>query len=89
MNSLPECGDLARSLAGRDKGKVFLVIRREGKIAYIADGKTRKVNSLKKKNVKHLSTVQVAADIETAMKIRHGGAVANDKIVKIVNAAEK
>lgn len=48
-------GQLVRSLAGRDKGRLFLVIEKvdEGHVI-ISDGKHRKVDKIKKKNVKHL-----------------------------------
>ena len=45
-------GDVVISTAGRDKGKIFLVIDIYGKFAYIADGKVRKVLNCKKKNIK-------------------------------------
>ena len=47
-------GDVVKSTAGRDKDGFFLVIDLKDGFAYIADGKTRKIGNLKKKNVKHL-----------------------------------
>ncbi len=47
-------GELVQSLAGHDKGSIFLVIRREGEFLYLADGKRRKTTSCKKKKEKHL-----------------------------------
>ena len=47
-------GDIVKAMTGRDKGKYFLVIFLDGDMAYIVDGKTRKVDNPKKKNNKHL-----------------------------------
>lgn len=47
-------GQLVRSIAGRDKGTEYLVIRAEGNYIYVADGKTRRLERLKKKKIKHV-----------------------------------
>ncbi len=47
-------GQLVRSKAGRDKGTEYLVIRAEGNYIYVADGKTRRLERLKKKKIKHV-----------------------------------
>ena len=47
-------GLIVRSKAGRDKGEFFVVIELNEDFAFIADGKTRKLDKLKKKNNKHL-----------------------------------
>ncbi|MGN1050916.1 MAG: hypothetical protein ACI4QE_01305 [Acutalibacteraceae bacterium] len=50
-------GSIVKAKAGRDKDKFFVVMKVEGKYAYIADGKRRKVESPKKKNLLHLAKV--------------------------------
>ena len=47
-------GQFVRSKAGRDKGTEYLVIRAEGNYIYVADGKTRRLERLKKKKIKHV-----------------------------------
>lgn len=47
-------GLIVRSKAGRDKGEFFVIIELNEDFAFIADGKTRKLDKLKKKNNKHL-----------------------------------
>ncbi|MCI5604560.1 MAG: KOW domain-containing RNA-binding protein [Clostridia bacterium] len=47
-------GSMVRSKAGRDKGDLFIVIARDGEYAYLANGELRKVDSPKKKKLKHL-----------------------------------
>lgn len=49
-----ETGQVAKSLAGRDKGRLYLVIGFDGNRALLADGRCRTVENPKKKNPKHL-----------------------------------
>ena len=49
-----QAGSLVYSKAGHDRGILFLVLRIEGEYAYLADGKTRKLEKPKKKKQKHL-----------------------------------
>ena len=46
-------GDVVRSLAGHDKGSLFCVVDTEGGFLLLANGKERKLNSPKRKRVKH------------------------------------
>lgn len=45
---------IVRSIAGRDKGRLFLTVALEGEYAYVSDGKLRKIEKPKKKKIKHL-----------------------------------
>ena len=42
--------DIVKSTAGRDKGKYFFVLAEEGEFLLLADGKTRKLESPKRKS---------------------------------------
>ncbi len=46
--------DIIRSNAGRDKGKLFVVLAVEGEYLLLADGKGRKAESPKRKKSKHV-----------------------------------
>ncbi|HIQ80784.1 MAG TPA: KOW domain-containing RNA-binding protein [Candidatus Scatavimonas merdigallinarum] len=48
-------GVVARSKAGRDKHRFFIVTAIDGRYAYLCDGKIHLLKRPKKKNVKHLS----------------------------------
>lgn len=48
-------GQIMRSLAGHDRGDFQVVLHVDGAFAYMADGKRRKVESPKKKKLKHLA----------------------------------
>lgn len=46
--------NIVRSDAGRDKGKLFVVLGVEGEYLLLADGKSRKVESPKRKKRRHV-----------------------------------
>ena len=45
---------VVKSLAGRDKGEWFAVIKTEGEYAFIANGKSRPLARPKRKKLRHL-----------------------------------
>ncbi len=49
------CANAVYSIAGRDKGGLFIVVGLEPGYAYIADGTKHRVEKPKKKNLKHLN----------------------------------
>ena len=48
-------GKIVFSNAGRDKGKYLVVINCDENYVWVADGKERKLETPKRKNVKHIS----------------------------------
>ena len=73
--------DIVKSTAGRDKGKLFFVLAVEGDFLLLADGKTRKLESLKRKKRKHASFM-AHSDCRAAEKIRSGEKVTNSELRK-------
>ncbi len=55
QNTVFENGMVAVSKAGRDAGKLMMIVRADKFFAYVADGKERKIENPKKKNYKHLA----------------------------------
>jgi hypothetical protein len=47
-------GDVVRSVAGHDQGQCFLVLREEADFVWLCDGKSRKIETPKKKRRKHV-----------------------------------
>ena len=80
-----EIGDVVKSVAGRDKDKYFLVIDVCDGFAYIADGKIRKIQNKKRKNIKHLIKAAGASLISDAVKIKRGEPFGNEKLYKAIN----
>ena len=50
-------GMLARSKAGHDKDRIYVVIRTEDKYVYVADWDLRPLRHMKRKNAGHLQPV--------------------------------
>ena len=74
-------GSIVRSIAGRDKGDLFIVLAREGEFAYLANGELRKVDRPKKKKLKHLQgTSSVSEFIQN--KLETAGKVTNSEVRK-------
>ena len=48
-------GEFVYASKGRDAGECFIVISCEENFLYLVNGKSRKVSSPKKKNIKHIS----------------------------------
>lgn len=71
------CGQIVMSKAGRDKGRLFIVMGIVSEdYVLLADGDLRKAENLKKKNIKHLaghhaSLPEIARKIENKEKIEN------------------
>lgn len=65
-------GSVVRAKAGRDKGSYFVVLNLDKDVAFLADGKTRKLEKPKKKNLKHLEATSavLSEKLETNRKIK-------------------
>ena len=51
-------GDLARSKAGHDKERVYVIINEENEYVYLADGVIRTLDNPKRKKKKHIQIIQ-------------------------------
>ena len=71
-----ENGSIVRAKAGRDKNQFFLVLKVEDGFAYIADGKRRRLENPKRKNLIHLAATN------TVIK---GSAETNPQIKRILS----
>ena len=47
-------GQIVRSIAGRDKGKFYLIVAWEDDIVWVADGRQKTLSKPKRKNLSHL-----------------------------------
>ncbi|MDE5771084.1 MAG: KOW domain-containing RNA-binding protein [Ruminococcus sp.] len=65
-------GSVVRAAAGRDSGKLFAVTEVQGGYCFIADGKSRKLASHKRKNIKHICPTDSMIDLNdiTDKKLR-------------------
>lgn len=56
-----ETGSLVKAVSGRDKDKYFVVVEVNDAYVMIVDGDSRKINSPKLKNVKHVKPTGLVA----------------------------
>ncbi len=76
MTKTVNYGQLVCSVAGRDRGKLYLVHDIDKNTLYLVDGRNRKVGNPKKKNIKHLQVINYVANT-VSDKIRSGKKVAD------------
>ena len=78
-------GNLVRSAAGRDEGGVFFVLAVQEDFLLLADGKRRRVESPKRKRVKHTVFEEEAVSPVTE-KIRSNEKITNSELRKAIAA---
>ena len=71
--------DIVTSTAGRDRGKYFFVLDVEGEYLLLADGKTRRLESPKRKKRRH-AAFAARLDCRAADKIRSGEKLTNSEL---------
>lgn len=74
-------GSIVRSIAGRDKGGLFIVLSCEGDYAYLANGELRKVDRPKRKKLKHLQGTKAVSEF-VQNKLAAQGKVTNSEVRK-------
>jgi ribosomal protein L14E/L6E/L27E len=57
-------GAVVISIAGREKNQTFLILKTEGNVAYLINGKARPIESPKKKNFKHLQLLSKSSNLD-------------------------
>ena len=57
-------GMLVYSKAGRDKGKLFMVLKTENDFVYLSDGDIRRVAAPKKKKIKHINRTNTVVELD-------------------------
>ena len=59
-------GEFAISLAGHDKGQMYLIVGEEADMVWLVDGKIRKLENPKKKKKKHVQLIRIKHEIDLA-----------------------
>ena len=57
-------GMLVYSKAGRDKGKLFVVLDTKDDFVYLSDGDTRRIAAPKKKKIKHINRTNTVLELD-------------------------
>ncbi len=84
MNTKLCIGDLVKSLKGRDEGRKLLVVEVNGNKAVVVNGRQRKLQNPKTKNVKHLCKLEVESLEMLATEIQSGKLVGNERVYKSI-----
>ena len=71
--------NIVRSDAGRDAGKLFVVLAVEGEYLLLADGKSRKVESPKRKKRRHVLFV-ASEETRLSEKIKSDEKITNSEL---------
>lgn len=69
-------GSVVRSTAGRDQGRYYVAVATKDRLVYIADGRERKLEHPKAKNLKHISPTCLTISLE---------GVTNKKLKKLLD----
>lgn len=79
-----EPGHLARSLAGHDKGTLYIILEAAGEYVSLTDGKSRPVHRPKRKKKKHVQ-LQYPRDYTLKQKLEQKEAVSDEEIQDFLN----
>ncbi len=79
-------GQLVRSLAGRDKGKHYLVLRElDHKYVLLVDGRSRSVDWPKKKNKVHLQRYERTAEFDERFNVER---LSDSQVIEFIKQLE-
>ena len=73
-------GMFALSLAGHDKGQMYVIIKEDKESFYLSDGDLKPIEKLKKKNKKHVQPVKSGLDEALVAKLQNKKPIYNEEI---------
>ena len=79
-----DIANIVVSLAGRDKGKLFVILKIENGYALIADGRSRRIVKTKRPKLKHLRFVG-RCDEKLAERLQVGDKILDSEIRRAVS----
>ena len=90
MTGAFDVGDVILALAGRDSERLFVVVGiLDGSYVLIADGKSRKADSPKKKKIRHIKLAKKAGDGFVEGLNLKNGKFTNSVLRKIISGLQK
>lgn len=78
-----EVGYLVKSLAGHDKERIYVIIKEQGEYVYLADGKYRTMDKLKRKNKKHVQLIR-CQDENLTRKLNNQEPIQEEEIKRFI-----
>lgn len=82
-----EPGQFARSLAGRDKGRLYIILASEGEYVSLTDGKHRTAERPKRKKKKHVQ-LQDSKNESIKEKLMQKETIRDEEIRRILKEAD-
>ena len=82
-------GFLASSKAGHDKDKVYIIIKEDAEYVWLADGKLKTMEHLKKKRKKHIQVIKYFNNEEMKSKLLEGREVSDLEIMMVLKEYKK
>ncbi len=82
-------GKFARSKAGHDRLKVYVIIKEEEAYVYLTDGVYRTVSKPKKKNKKHIQIINKGRDEKIVQKLLNKEPVSDEEIKRAIKIYER
>lgn len=76
-------GTIVKSIAGRDAGQLFFVLKQEQDFLWLADGKRRKLENPKRKRCKH-TVMCKGMESPASQKIANGEKITNNELRKAI-----
>lgn len=83
-----EIGMIVKSISGHDKDRFYVLVGLEKGYGYIADGKRRKLEKPKRKNIIHLSKTNCVLkmdSLDTNLKLRRALWSHNDNTIAVAD----
>lgn len=83
-----DLGSIVQSLAGRDKGNLFIVVEIDENYVYLVDGDIRKVENPKRKKIKHVELTRFF-DGNIAERIAKKNKITNQDIKRVIKEIQE
>ena len=74
----------AVSKAGHDKDSIYVIIKEEADMVYLADGRHKPLEKPKKKNKKHIQVIRKESDDILREKLLRGQRIYNEEIRRAI-----
>lgn len=82
-------GKFARSKAGHDSLKVYVIIKEEAEYVYLADGVCKTMDKPKKKSKKHIQIINKGQDKKLTEKLLNKERVFDEEIKRAIKIYER
>lgn len=77
-------GNIAVSMAGHDKGSVYVIVKEDAEYVYLCDGNLKLLGKPKKKSRKHVAVNKTFDTQEAGKKLQRGEPVYDHEIKRII-----